>query len=249
MTSRACRYCPAPLRKHNAVQCGSPECKQQLHEDRVTQSREYQRAKRAEFAARGESYRNQWARPEGPRKSNTHCISCGDPVGWGKTQETRCRRCWDIKLERRPIDVARRKLAKAAVGARGTTVWRVGRCASDGEWWVSSRDGQFCSPRCKAREKKLRRRAAEKGCKLTPGRRISVYERDNWACQICSKPTDRTVHREHDLSPTIDHIIPLSAGGEHSPENWQTAHRICNSHKRDLLELPNDLIFAAPANA
>lgn len=30
---------------------------------------------------------------------------------------------------------------------------------------------------------------------------------------------------------TIDHIVPLSVGGEHSMSNCQLAHRICNSLK------------------
>lgn len=37
----------------------------------------------------------------------------------------------------------------------------------------------------------------------------------------------------HPLSPTLDHITPLAEGGEHTPENVQLAHFICNSHKGD----------------
>lgn len=238
---KPCLYCNAAMTNPRRVQCGAPDCVRRYNNDRSARwSREYT-AKHGQSKARTAPSRVD------ARKSNTHCIDCGKAVGWGKTKETRCRECWDIKLERRPVDVARRKIERAASGTRGKGVWFVGRCASDGEWWVSKRsDQQFCSPWCKTREKKARRRAAQKGCKLTPGRRIDVHDRDEWICQICNKPTDRTVWHMHNLAPTIDHIIPLGAGGHHAPDNWQTAHRICNSRKRDLiLEVDDDSAAAS----
>lgn len=33
------------------------------------------------------------------------------------------------------------------------------------------------------------------------------------------------------LAPTLDHIIPLAAGGTHEPSNCQCAHFSCNSAK------------------
>jgi len=32
----------------------------------------------------------------------------------------------------------------------------------------------------------------------------------------------------------LDHIIPIAAGGEHTPANLQLAHFLCNSIKRHL---------------
>ena len=34
--------------------------------------------------------------------------------------------------------------------------------------------------------------------------------------------------------PVIDHVVPLSKGGEHAPSNWKTAHSICNMRKGNL---------------
>lgn len=51
--------------------------------------------------------------------------------------------------------------------------------------------------------------------------RLSVYDRDGWACLHCAS-TD-------DLS--LDHIHPYSMGGSDSPENLQTLCRSCNSRK------------------
>lgn len=71
---------------------------------------------------------------------------------------------------------------------------------------------------------------------MTAGRRIAVYKRDGWTCQICHEPVDPDAVVPAPLAPTIDHKIPLAAGGEHAPHNWQCAHFQCNSAKRDVLE-------------
>jgi 5-methylcytosine-specific restriction endonuclease McrA len=44
------------------------------------------------------------------------------------------------------------------------------------------------------------------------------------------------VRHGHPLYLTIDHVIPLSKGGEHSPLNVQAAHATCNYSKgnRDM---------------
>lgn len=54
--------------------------------------------------------------------------------------------------------------------------------------------------------------------------RQSIYDRDGNACVYCQS--------EDDL--TIDHRTPEMHGGDHSPENLQTACRPCNARKRDL---------------
>lgn len=59
--------------------------------------------------------------------------------------------------------------------------------------------------------------------------RSKIFERDGWRCQLCRKPVRRTAVVPHPLAPTLDHIVPLAAGGLHEPANVQTAHFICNS--------------------
>lgn len=58
-----------------------------------------------------------------------------------------------------------------------------------------------------------------------------VYKRDKGICQICGMPVHSAKMSDDNWDGTIDHIIPLSLGGEHSLENCQLAHRICNSLK------------------
>lgn len=55
-------------------------------------------------------------------------------------------------------------------------------------------------------------------------------------CGICGKPVDFRLKWPDPLSPTVDHIIPISKGGHPSAiENLQLAHWTCNRQKSDKL--------------
>jgi len=57
-------------------------------------------------------------------------------------------------------------------------------------------------------------------------------------CGICGKPVDFSYKAPHPLSPSVDHIIPVSKGGHPTDiSNLQLAHRCCNRAKGDLAEL------------
>ena len=60
---------------------------------------------------------------------------------------------------------------------------------------------------------------------------MRVFERDGWACHICRGDIDRALAFPHRDSATVDHVIPLTAGGAHSYENCRAAHYRCNSRK------------------
>ena len=61
--------------------------------------------------------------------------------------------------------------------------------------------------------------------------RTTIFERDGYICYICGKLTVATVHHSHPLYPTLDHVIPLSKGGMHGPDNVKCAHSNCNLRK------------------
>jgi 5-methylcytosine-specific restriction endonuclease McrA len=63
--------------------------------------------------------------------------------------------------------------------------------------------------------------------------RLQVFERDHWTCYRCGRPTDRDASPFDPRSPTVDHVVPLSKGGEHALANARTACLGCNSSKQD----------------
>lgn len=65
-----------------------------------------------------------------------------------------------------------------------------------------------------------------------------LYKKDNGICHICGGMCDWDDREIRDGTvicgsyyPSIDHVIPLSRGGEHSWKNVKLAHRLCNTMK------------------
>ena len=56
----------------------------------------------------------------------------------------------------------------------------------------------------------------------------SVWLRDGARCHLCRKSVDLTLSGTLPEGPTIDHLVPISAGGTREPENLALAHRVCN---------------------
>jgi hypothetical protein len=65
--------------------------------------------------------------------------------------------------------------------------------------------------------------------------REEIFERDAWTCQICGLHLSTDTHAFDPTAPTVDHIVSLKQGGEHSKANAQTACLHCNSAKRDAI--------------
>lgn len=76
-----------------------------------------------------------------------------------------------------------------------------------------------------------KRRAQKLGTQVEDIRPIDIYERDVWLCGLCSTPVDPDAKHPDPLSPSLDHILPLSLGGTHTYENVQLAHLTCNVSK------------------
>lgn len=60
-------------------------------------------------------------------------------------------------------------------------------------------------------------------------------------CGICGQPVDKTLKYPDPMSPTVDHIIPVSKCGDPTAlDNLQLAHRYCNRMKSDKLPFDDD---------
>jgi len=79
------------------------------------------------------------------------------------------------------------------------------------------------------------RRARINQARLEDFDRLEIFERDHWICQICNRPVDREKPWRKPTSPSLDHIVPVARGGEHSRANAQTACLRCNMRKGPAL--------------
>jgi hypothetical protein len=96
----------------------------------------------------------------------------------------------------------------------------------------------FCSENCQKKYNRRKRgnshvkRARYFGVNYQSVDPIKVFIRDGWRCQLCHKKLRRVDRGSiKDVAPELDHIIPLSKGGEHSYRNTQCICRKCNSEK------------------
>lgn len=71
----------------------------------------------------------------------------------------------------------------------------------------------------------------KRGVPSEPYTREAIFERDGYECQICRQPVDRDLRYPDRQSATLDHEVPLVAGGADTPANVRTAHLICNLRK------------------
>jgi 5-methylcytosine-specific restriction endonuclease McrA len=91
-----------------------------------------------------------------------------------------------------------------------------------GQQWVENN-------RDRHNAKHHRRRARERAAFVEDVDPRVVYYRDGGTCWLCWLQVPRVVGDP--LSPSLDHVVPLSKGGEHSYANVRLAHSICNARK------------------
>lgn len=121
-------------------------------------------------------------------------------------------------------------------------------CGSSLTRRVDRRRAPCCSPECRrllqfgARpasfqydwNQDAQARARKYGCRLIENvDRDTVLTRDLHRCYICGIDTSRTTDPFDPSSATIDHVVPLTAGGSHSMSNVRCCCLSCNSSKAD----------------
>lgn len=79
---------------------------------------------------------------------------------------------------------------------------------------------------------RLTRRLAERAATVEQVNPLKVFDRDKWRCQLCGVRTPKRLRGTCEPNaPELDHILPISLGGEHSYRNTQCACRKCNGSK------------------
>jgi len=174
-------------------------------------------------------------------------IGAHSVIHWHK-----CAKCNRLKLFKRKEyekDKCGRCLPKTVLG--WTMRPKQISCIKCGELCISKVKGAMCGKckrinyaesRRKAR-KQMRstgrvdnrthaKRAKAYGVKVESFSRYAIYDRDNHTCYLCGITVRRTKSFAWDQA-TIDHVIPLSKGGPHTPSNVRTCCMRCNVDKGD----------------
>ena len=94
---------------------------------------------------------------------------------------------------------------------------------------------KFCS--LKRRRESYRRKTVKRQGITKPGYVYfeTVVQRDLGICWICNNSVDLSIKRTARWGATLDHVIPISKGGEDSLDNIRLAHWICNNQKSNKM--------------
>lgn len=227
---KICPVCAGPIERGGRrggplpTYC-TPRCKQRA------------RSEREERDGRAEGRRQrklEAAECERAQRTPRPCPHCGDPMS--NLRRTQCGKldCVKQAKAKRMRDYMKTlRNADGEVGDRYQQYQREGnkrRRETLGHW-------RQLYPESAARIDALRRMRIQAATVESFAPR-EVYERDGWVCQLCRLPIDPCIAWPGSMSPSVDHVVPLAKGGQHSMANAQAAHLGCNSRKRDRLEAP-----------
>jgi 5-methylcytosine-specific restriction endonuclease McrA len=160
-----------------------------------------------------------------PSTASRSCAQCGVNIDH---RDVRSRFCSPLCRDRRTMNYV--------VGEART-------CPQCGEEFLTRRKSSvYCGQACRVTADYLANRsdymirakayrARTRGARVETFSHEAVFERDGWICYLCHTPVDREVAWPHPLMPSLDHVVPLSRGGEHSRANTKLAHLGCNLSK------------------
>ncbi len=237
MHDRTCAHCGTPFvaKKWNGKYC-TPLCHSRAHERRRP--------------PRGPNHRGRITKP---------CEWCGSEFTSKRSNHTRCCSAPCMKALRQvgkasPIPWAdcawccrqfikrsgRKYCSTVCLAAnhpysRKVSPIEYGICQRCGALFIrrGGQRGACCSTACAKRMRNSHRKHIHRSANRS-GEIVTVQYlggRDRWTCQLCGKKVNRKAAVPHPAAPTIDHVIPLARGGEHTKANTQLAHFLCNSLK------------------
>jgi 5-methylcytosine-specific restriction endonuclease McrA len=96
-------------------------------------------------------------------------------------------------------------------------------------------DAVFCSAKCNTASRNLCRKLRARGAPIpSEVTRAGIGARDRWRCGICHRPVDPASQWPDLMSGSIDHVVPISAGGGSDPANLRITHLTCNARRRNV---------------
>jgi hypothetical protein len=163
-----------------------------------------------------------------------------------KVKDGRCEACYlrdkyhaDLEGSRR---IAREKGRRRFNQAEQPSERRCVACGCRYTPKKSHPQNLYCSKVCRDRSPAARQRNRDRARRRRdrsknkrqvsqPYRDADIFDRDDWACALCSEPIDPETKWPHPRSPSIDHVVPIALGGSDDAWNVQASHLGCNSRK------------------
>lgn len=99
------------------------------------------------------------------------------------------------------------------------------------EWFAAAQRRRRAADPEVGRRSVRARRARLAGVERETYSNAEIAERDGWCCQLCHEPIEPGRCYPDQLSLSIDHVIPLSRGGDDTRANVQASHLVCNLRK------------------
>lgn len=97
---------------------------------------------------------------------------------------------------------------------------------------VASEEQRKAAERERYQRKCRRRRVLQQGGKAEPYTLAEIAKRDGYRCGVCRRKVNmRLVDGRLPMAPTIDHVVPVSKGGDDTKANVRLVHRRCNSSR------------------
>ena len=161
------------------------------------------------------------------------CLSCGQTFARSRRDQRFCSQfCGDVaRGQRMPAALPLRVCALSDCEAEFQPLSAKQRCCSETHakrLWNRENPEPWNDRR---RDNYHRRKALKAGSATgRPVRLAEIRERDGNRCHLCRKTVPDRLW-PHPLSPSLDHVIPLSKGGPHDPDNVRLAHLRCNVEK------------------
>jgi 5-methylcytosine-specific restriction endonuclease McrA len=164
-------------------------------------------------------------------KNTKRCVTCGEYKPLDKfTSPTSARGGVDTDgLNRRCHSCFAELIRGIEIGKQQ----RAARKAAYGDW-MTPRQREYARERSLANNNKRKRLLAD--ARQEPYRRIEIFERDRWICQLCGDTVIRELVHPDPGCASIDHILPISLGGDDTPDNVQLAHLRCNVAKGNIVD-------------
>lgn len=160
------------------------------------------------------------------RPKKARCTDCGTPIG---LNSLRCNECYRQHVRRPPRNCI--NCSREFTGRKGRYCCS-NKCARARlELSAAKQRRSDTSERLRARRRRASAKRRLAGAVYTVGRWRRICERDNWLCWLCGGPVEPSLHPPDRRAGSVDHVIPLSRGGDEDESNLRAAHFGCNSKR------------------